>query len=218
MTAPARPAWRLAAVAAAFAALQPCALLAFGEADPSSLASLATDAALARRMFVVYLVFMPAMFVAYWIAARSFAVGWPVTVSFATFAFALWFALELLPRSFDLWVVEGRWLPAFQAGDAPTRASLEQHYSWYRDAGYALGFVRRHALLLGQLLLATLVWRSGYWGRLLSIALAASVVRLTLGTLASYGGIDSLHAVLDPLYFVTASTVFPLLAIWSWRR
>jgi hypothetical protein len=217
MSLPAR-AWWLIIVAAALAALQPWTLLLFGEVNPSSLGTLAAEPAVARRMFIVFLVFMPPMFVAYWTAARSFALGWPLTVSFASFAFGLWFALELLPRSFDLWVVQERWLPEFLAGDEPLRQRLEQRYAVYRDVGHAIAFVRRHALLLGQLLLASLLWRGGGWGRALSIALGASVLRLALGTFATYGGLHGLHAIADPLYFVTASTIFPLLAVWAWRQ
>jgi hypothetical protein len=214
----ARPAWGLAAAAAGVAALQPWMLLMLGEANPSSLATLASQPDVSHRMFVVFLVFMPPMFVAYWVAVRSFALGWPLLTSFASFAFASWFALELLPRSFDLWVVQGRWLPAFMPGDTETRELLEQRYALYRDVGHAIGFVRRHALMAGQLLLAVLVWRGGMWGRLLGLALGLSVLRLGLGTAASYGGVGALNAIVDPMYFLTASTVFPLLAAWAWRQ
>jgi hypothetical protein len=59
----------------------------------------------ASRMFVAMLAFMPAIFVAYWIAVRDVAGRMPVTASFAALAFATWFLLEVLPRPFDLWVV-----------------------------------------------------------------------------------------------------------------
>jgi hypothetical protein len=205
-------------VAAAIAALQPWTMLAIGDADVSSLTALGSDPVSSRRMFVAMLAFMPPIFIAYWIATRVIAGAFPVTASFAAFAVALWFVLELLPRSFDLLAVQGRWLPEYALADAARRAELDRGYAAYRDVLNAVGFVRRHALLLGQACLAFAFWNRGLVGRLLTLALALSVLRLALGSLALYGGFTSLFAIADPLYFVTASAIFPLLGIWFWRE
>lgn len=55
-------------------------------------------------------------------------------------------------------------------------------------------------------------------GKLLALALGLSVLRLLLGTLALYGGMASRYAIADPMYFVTAGAIYPLLAAWAWRR
>jgi hypothetical protein len=204
--------------AAALAALQPWLLLMLGEANPASLASLATDPALSARMFAVLLAFMPAMFLAYWLASLDRFVVNPALASLALFTFAFWFALELLPRAFDLWVVQGRWLPRFLAASEAGRAELESDYSLYRDASFALGFVRRLALTIGQSALALAVWRLRPWGLVLAIALSLSLLRLLLGTIATYGGFDTLSGILAPMYFVTAGLTFPSLALWCWSR
>ena len=112
MSTPSRSAMLVCTAAAATAAVQPWLMLALGEVDVSTLNSLLANAEVAGRMFTALLVFMPPMFVAYWIATRAVAGAVPTLASFASFAFALWFALEPLPRSFDLWVVHARWLPA----------------------------------------------------------------------------------------------------------
>lgn len=208
----------LGSLAAGIAAMQPLMLWLLGEANVSSLAALSADPAGSRRMFVVLFAFMPAMFLAYWIAAQVARSIMPVTATFVIFAVSLWFALELLPRSFDLWVVQGRWLPSFAAADPVGREALEQKYAFYRDAVFSLAFVRRHALLVAQACLALVAWRTGIVGKLLALALGASVLRLLLGTFATYGGLGGLHAVADPMYFFTAATVFPLLATWLWRQ
>jgi hypothetical protein len=217
MTIPSRAALIGCTVAAAVAAIQPWLMLALGEANVSTLNTLNDDAEIAARMFTALLVFMPPMFISYWIATRAVAATAPTLASFAAFAFALWFALELLPRSFDLWVVHARWLPRFEEADAMGRAALEQQYASYRDANFALGFVRRHALLTGQACLAVGVWRSGLIGRLLAIAFGLSVLRLLLGSLAIYGGFTELNAIADPMYFATAGALYPLLAVWAWK-
>lgn len=206
------------AAAAAVAATQPWLMLALGDADVTSLAALSANPTRAGRMFTTLLLFMPPMFVAYWIATRAVAGVFPAVAGIAAWLFGLWFALELLPRSFDVWVVQQRWLPRYATGDAATRDLLEQQYAFYRDANHALGFVRRHALLAAQACLAAMVWRQGLIGRLLTAALALSVMRLLLGSLGLYAGMTSLFAIADPLYFVTAGAVFPLLALWAWRQ
>jgi hypothetical protein len=218
MTIPTRAALMACSVAAAIAAIQPWLIPALGEADVSTLATLRENTELAGRMFTALLVFMPPMFIAYWIATRAVADAVPTLASFASFAFALWFALELLPRSFDLWVVHARWLPRFEAADAAGRAALEQQYAYYRDANSALMFVRRHVLLTGQACLAVGVWQRGLVGRLFAIALGLSVLRLVLGSLAMYGGLTSLHSIADPMYLLTAGTTYPLLAVWAWNQ
>jgi hypothetical protein len=208
----------LGLVAAALAALQPWLLLLLGEPDVSSLAALAADPLKSKRIFVVMLLFIPAMFVAYWIAAADCLSVNPIYGTFTLFAFALWFALELGPRSFDLWIVQNRWLPRYLSASPPQREALEQSYSFYRDGVFALAFVRRHALLVGQLCLALSTWRVRPWGMLLAMALSLSVVRLLLGSLATYGDWHRLDVIADPLYFVTAGLTFPLLAAWLWSR
>jgi hypothetical protein len=208
----------LGVAASAVAALQPWTMLAVGDADVSSLTALAKNPAQSKRMFVAMLAFMPAIFVAYWIAVRDVAGRMPVTAPFAALAFATWFLLEILPRSFDLWVVQGRWLAEYAAADPARRHEMDGNYALYRDAVQAVGFVRRHALLIGQACLAFSVWQSGLLGKLLAAALALSVVRLVLGSLALYAGMPALFAIADPMYFVTAAAVFPLLAGWLWRQ
>jgi hypothetical protein len=205
-------------VAAALAASQPWLMLVIGIADTSSLASLAEDTALARRMFTVLCVLMPPMFVAYWLATRACVQIMPATASFALYAFGLWFALELLPRSFDLFVVLDRWLPRFMGAAAEQRERLEEQYAAYRDALSALVFVRRNALMIAQACLAACMWSQGLVGKLLAGALGLGVLRLLLGTLAQYGGMGSLSAIDGPLYLVTAGSIYPLLAIWAYRR
>jgi hypothetical protein len=205
-------------VAAGLAALQPWIILALGDSDLTSLETLAAGREAAGRMFAALLAFMPAMFVAYWIATRHRLATWPVTASFALYGFALWFALELLPRSFDLLVVHGQWLPRFVEADAVERAGLEQRYSAYRDALVAVGFVRRHVLLAAQVCLGVSIWQSGLLGKLLTAALALSALRLLLGSLALYGGMKWLYPIVDPLYFITAGSIYPLLAIWAFRE
>jgi hypothetical protein len=166
-------------------------------------------------MFLAMLAFMPFMFVAYWIATKSMAHAHPELASLSLFFFGLWFALELLPRTFDLLVVHGRWLPRFETSDATMKAALEDRYAFYRDGVAALTAVRRHALLIAQACLAACVWRQGLVGKLLTVALGLSVLRLLLGSLALYGGLTSLYAIADPMYFVTAGTIYPLLAWYA---
>lgn len=192
-------------------------MLAIGDADVSSLEAMDRNPEVAGRMLLAMLVFMPPMFIAYWIATRSVALLYPTLASFAFYGFALWFALELLPRSFDLLVVHGRWLPKY-AAEAAARTELEEQYAFYRDGVSALTFIRRHALLIAQALLGIGLWRQGLMGRWLAVALGLSVLRLLLGSLALYGGLISLYAIADPMYFVTAGAIFPLLAVFSWKN
>lgn len=213
-----RSALFLCAAAASIAAVQPWLMLAIGDADVSSLEAMDRNPEVAGRMLLAMLVFMPPMFIAYWIATRSVALLYPTLASFAFYGFALWFALELLPRSFDLLVVHGRWLPKYAAAEVVERIRLEEQFAFYRDGVSALTFVRRHALLIAQAILAICVWRHGIVGRVLAVALGLSVLRLLLGSLALYGGFASLYAIADPMYFVTAGAIFPLLAVFAWKR
>lgn len=213
-----KPALRLGMIAALAAALQPWLLMALGEPDVSTLAGLAADPAAGRRVFAAMLLFMPPMFVAYWIGSLERLPAARLRASLALFAFALWFALELGPRSFDLWVVHARWLPAWTAGDPAQRETLEGFHRLYRDALVALGFVRRHALLAGQLCLLLAVAGVRPWGTALAVVLGASVLRLSLGSLATYADLGFLAGIADPLYYVTAGLGFPLLALWLWDR
>lgn len=65
-----------------------------------------------------------------------------------------------------------------------------------------------------MLLLAFLLPRSGRPGVVLSAILALSVLRLSLGTLSTFFGLHGLATVSDPLYFITAGLVFPILGLW----
>jgi hypothetical protein len=217
MTRPSSRALAVCAAAAGLAACQPWLMLALGDVDLGSLQALSATPALAGRMFAALLLFMPPMFVAYWIATWQFRPVLPVTASLALYCFGLWFALELLPRSFDWLVVHARWLPRFTAADDASRLVLEQQYALYRDANAALGFVRRHVLLAAQACLACCLWSDGLLGKLLASALGLSVLRLLLGSLALYAGMDWLYAIADPMYFVTAGAIYPLLATWAFR-
>jgi hypothetical protein len=213
-----RWALKLGAIAAIAASLQPWLLLVLGDPDTSSLATIAGDAARVRMLFWVMLLFIPPMFLAYWVAVVDRLARSPHLASLALFFLALWFALELGPRSFDLWVVHGKWASAYPTSVDASREWLERAYATYRDVQFAVVFVRRHALLGGQLCLAVLLGSSWRWGFAVSAALALSVLRLALGTLVSYGGWRALESIVDPLYFISAGLVFPLLAAWLWRR
>lgn len=213
-----KAALRFGVLAAVLAALQPWLLLLLGEPDTASLGALAADPATSQRHFWIMLACIPAMFAAYGVASLERFTPTSLCAAIAPLAFAVWFVLEMGPRSFDLWVVQGRWLPAHIAAAPEEQAALDRSYGLYRDALFALVFVRRHALLLGQLCLALEVRRHGPWGLALASALGLSVFRLALGSLATYAGWGAAGAIADPLYFVTSGLVFPLLAVWLWRR
>lgn len=210
---------RLGACASFLAALQPWALLVIGDVDTSSLAVLVTQPSANWRLGLwLMLLAMPPMFLAYLIAALSCWRQRPIVLTIAIGAFFLWFVLELTVRSVDLFAVAGRWAPAYLSAAPPDRQFLEQAYRIYGDIVYSLAFVRRHALLLGQLLLAVVVSRPGVWSRVLAAALALSVLRLILGTLSTYFGYRLLGTIADPLYFVTAGVLFPVMGFWLLRQ
>jgi hypothetical protein len=209
-----RTALGIGACSALAAAAQPWFLLAVGDPDTSSLAAVAAGADHYGLVARAMLAFVPVMFVAYWTACVDRWTASPFLALSAALAFSGWFILEILPRSFDVWVVHAQWSQA-----TPDRLdALADTYARYQEALYGVVFVRRHALLAGQAALAIAVWRQDRAGRALALALGLSVVRLTLGTLASYGDWHGLDAVADPLYFVTAGLTLPLLAVWMWSR
>jgi hypothetical protein len=206
---------RLGALAAFMAATQPWVLLVIGDLDTSSLSTLISQPSARWHLSLwLMLLFMPIMFSAYLAAAMACWHDRPLLASLAIAAFVLWFLLELGVRSVDLFTVAARWVPAYLSSSPTERSLLEHSYRAYGDVVFGLVFVRRHALLLGQLLLAVLVPRSGRLGLVLSAVLGLSVLRLSLGTLSTYFGFKSLAAVADPLYFVTAGLAFPMLGIW----
>jgi hypothetical protein len=206
---------RLGAVAAFLAAVQPWALLVIGDVDASSLGALAAQSSARWHVSLwLMLLFVPLMFAAYLAVASALWYEHPPTAALAIAAFCLWFLLEVGLRSIDLFTVAGRWVPAYLAGTSADRALIEHSYRVYGDVSFGLIFVRRHALLLAQLLLASLLPRTGRLGVVLSVLLGLSALRLSLGTLSTYCGLHSLARISDPLYFITAGLVFPILGIW----
>jgi hypothetical protein len=38
------------------------------------------------------------------------------------------------------------------------------------------------------------------------------------GSLALYGGLTSFYSIADPMYYVTAGAIYPLMAVWVWNQ
>lgn len=210
---------RLGAVAAFLAAVQPWALLVIGNLDAASLGALAAlPSARWHLSLWLMLLFMPLMFCAYLAVASACWHERPSAAALAIASFSLWFLLELGLRSIDLFTVAGRWVPAYLSGSPADRILLEHSYRIYGDVAFGLVFIRRHALLLAQLLLAFLLRRSGRLGIVLTAILGLSVLRLSLGSLSTYFGLHSLARISEPLYLITAGLVFPMLGIWLLSR
>lgn len=216
--------FRAMAICSALAAAGVCVaqLVLTGYPQPETQADLialyAHPVFIAQSWVILIQVFL--MFLALWGAAAGLFARVPALAATGLLVFIFWQALELIPRSIDLFAGSYRWAPAYlAAGEDVVRAGIARYFEVFGDVADAIRDVRSPLWALGHFLFGLAFWKfGGRWTRLIAVLFLFNAARLILGLVGRSVGPVWLAGGGLPLFVIGMVPLFGLLAVWLWNR